>query len=120
MHRVGVRYGLSFGLVCGDIHVIGDAAIAAPMPKSAFAANAQAKVCAIALVRLFRGLLPESRCWRTPVILSGTGSMISMSVSYLNDQFLIAAAAGASPCPPAGLHQRRTRRIGLTMLRTFS
>src|SRR5216684_1069226 len=33
-----------------NIHVIGDAAIAGAMPKSAFAANAQAKVCAAALV----------------------------------------------------------------------
>src|SRR3954463_9595702 len=34
------------------IHVIGDAAIAGAMPKSAFTANAQAKVCAAALARL--------------------------------------------------------------------
>jgi len=34
------------------IHVIGDATIAAPMPKSAFSANAQAKICAIAIARL--------------------------------------------------------------------
>ena len=33
-----------------SIHVIGDAAIAGAMPKSAFAANAQAKVCAAAIV----------------------------------------------------------------------
>ena len=34
------------------IHVIGDAAIAGAMPKSAFAANAQAKVCAEAVAQL--------------------------------------------------------------------
>src|SRR5947209_10363224 len=38
-----------------NIHVLGDAAIAGAIPKSAFAANAQAKVCATALVRLLRG-----------------------------------------------------------------
>jgi NADPH-dependent 2,4-dienoyl-CoA reductase/sulfur reductase-like enzyme len=38
-----------------DIHVIGDAAIAGAMPKSAFAANAQAKVCAIAVAALLHG-----------------------------------------------------------------
>ena len=37
-----------------NIHVIGDAAIAGGMPKSAFAANAQAKVCAAAVVKLLR------------------------------------------------------------------
>jgi NADPH-dependent 2,4-dienoyl-CoA reductase/sulfur reductase-like enzyme len=41
------------------IHVIGDAIIAAPMPKSAFAANAQAKVCAIQVARMLAGLAPE-------------------------------------------------------------
>ena len=41
-----------------NIHVIGDAAIAGGMPKSAFAANAQAKVCAAAVARLLRGEAP--------------------------------------------------------------
>jgi len=35
------------------VHVLGDAAIANAMPKSAFAANAQAKVCALQMARLF-------------------------------------------------------------------
>jgi len=38
------------------IHVIGDATVAAPMPKSAFAANAHAKVCAIQVARLLSDL----------------------------------------------------------------
>lgn len=38
-----------------NIHVIGDASIANAMPKSAFSANAQAKVCAIQVTRLLRG-----------------------------------------------------------------
>jgi sulfide dehydrogenase [flavocytochrome c] flavoprotein chain len=38
-----------------NIHVLGDAAIAGGMPKSAFAANAQGKVCAFALARLLGG-----------------------------------------------------------------
>lgn len=41
------------------IHVIGDAAIAGAMPKSAFAANAQAKVCALAVAGLLDGGTPE-------------------------------------------------------------
>jgi NADPH-dependent 2,4-dienoyl-CoA reductase/sulfur reductase-like enzyme len=91
-----------------NIHVIGDAAIAAPMPKSAFAANAQAKVCAIALARLFRGMQPQS------TVLANTcysylepNSAISISGAYRTQdgQFAsIAAAAGASPLiPPEGL-----------------
>jgi NADPH-dependent 2,4-dienoyl-CoA reductase/sulfur reductase-like enzyme len=41
-----------------NIHVIGDAAIMGGMPKSAFSANAQAKVCAAAVARLLRGEAP--------------------------------------------------------------
>lgn len=41
-----------------NVHVIGDAAIAGAMPKSAFAANAQAKVCAEAVVALLTGHPP--------------------------------------------------------------
>ena len=43
-----------------NIHVIGDAAIAGAMPKTAFAANAQAKVCAAAVVKLLAGTKPDS------------------------------------------------------------
>jgi NADPH-dependent 2,4-dienoyl-CoA reductase/sulfur reductase-like enzyme len=42
-----------------NIHLIGDAAIAGAMPKSAFAANAQAKVCALAVTALLHGQTPS-------------------------------------------------------------
>jgi NADPH-dependent 2,4-dienoyl-CoA reductase/sulfur reductase-like enzyme len=42
-----------------DIHVIGDACIAGAIPKSASAANAQAKACAAAVVSLLAGKSPE-------------------------------------------------------------
>lgn len=38
-----------------NIHIIGDACIASPMPKSAFAASAQAKACAVAVVAALQG-----------------------------------------------------------------
>jgi sulfide dehydrogenase [flavocytochrome c] flavoprotein chain len=41
--------------VQAGIHIIGDAAIANPMPKSAFSANNQAKTCAAAIVAVLRG-----------------------------------------------------------------
>ncbi len=100
-----------------NIHVIGDAAIAAPMPKSAFAANAQAKVCAIALVRLFRGMQPQS------TVLANTcysylepNSAISISGAYRTQdgQFAsIAAAAGTSPLiPPEGFQAQEALHAG--------
>lgn len=50
------------------IHVIGDAAIAAPMPKSGYAANLQAKLCARAILRALTGKPTEApaiggACW---------------------------------------------------------
>jgi sulfide dehydrogenase [flavocytochrome c] flavoprotein chain len=42
-----------------NVHVIGDASIAGAMPKSAFAANAQAKVCAAAVAKLIAGAKPD-------------------------------------------------------------
>ena len=42
-----------------NIHVIGDAAIAGAIPKSAFAANAEAKVCAFAVATLLHGETPS-------------------------------------------------------------
>ncbi len=42
-----------------NIHVIGDAAIMGGMPKSAFSANSQAKVCAAAVAKLIGGGKPD-------------------------------------------------------------
>jgi NADPH-dependent 2,4-dienoyl-CoA reductase/sulfur reductase-like enzyme len=42
-----------------NIHVIGDACIAGAIPKSASAANAQARACAGAVVSLLAGKMPE-------------------------------------------------------------
>ena len=42
-----------------NVHVVGDATIAGGMPKSAFTANAQAKVCAAAIVKLLAGEKPS-------------------------------------------------------------
>jgi sulfide dehydrogenase [flavocytochrome c] flavoprotein chain len=42
-----------------NIHVVGDASIAGAMPKSAFSANAQAKVCAAAVAKLIGNGKPD-------------------------------------------------------------
>jgi sulfide dehydrogenase [flavocytochrome c] flavoprotein subunit len=54
------------------VHVIGDAAIAGAMPKSAFAANAQAKVCAIAVAALLAGVAPSE-----PVLVNTCYSLVA-------------------------------------------
>jgi sulfide dehydrogenase [flavocytochrome c] flavoprotein subunit len=59
------------------IHVIGDACVATPMPKSAFAANSQAKVCAAAVVGLLRDREP------------GPPSLINHCYSFLAPDYAI-------------------------------
>lgn len=54
------------------VHVIGDAAIANPMPKSAFSANNQAKVCAAAVAALLRGETPPE-----PVLINTCYSLVA-------------------------------------------
>ena len=89
------------------IHVIGDAAIAGAMPKSAFAANAQAKVCAEAVAQLLAGNAPaEPRLINTCYSLVAPGNAISVAGVYrpVNGQLTdIAGAGGVSPLDaPAG------------------
>ncbi len=88
------------------IHVIGDAAIAGAMPKSAFAANAQAKVCAWAVVQLLAGAAPqEPRLINTCYSLVAPGYGISIAGVYrpANGQLTdVEGAGGISPieAPP--------------------
>jgi NADPH-dependent 2,4-dienoyl-CoA reductase/sulfur reductase-like enzyme len=83
------------------IHVVGDAAVAGAMPKSAFAANAQAKVCAAAVARLLAGGAPgEARLINTCYSLVAPGYGISVAGVYrpANGQLTdIEGAGGASP-----------------------
>jgi NADPH-dependent 2,4-dienoyl-CoA reductase/sulfur reductase-like enzyme len=55
-----------------NVYVIGDAAIAGAMPRSASAANSQAKICAAALVTQLAGNPP-----RTPTLMSSCFSLIA-------------------------------------------
>jgi sulfide dehydrogenase [flavocytochrome c] flavoprotein chain len=90
-----------------NIHVIGDASIAGGMPKSAFSANAQAKVCAAAVAGLLRGEAPSaSKLVNTCYSLVAPDYGISVAGVYrpvdgvLTD---VEGAGGTSPpdAPPA-------------------
>lgn len=68
-----------------NIHVIGDAAITGALPKSAFAANGQAKACAAAVARLLGGgTPPESK-------------LIDASYSLVAPDYAIARASVYQP-----------------------
>jgi NADPH-dependent 2,4-dienoyl-CoA reductase/sulfur reductase-like enzyme len=65
------------------IHVLGDAAIMGAMPKSAFAANAQAKVCADAIIAMLAGQKPqEPRLINTCYSLAAPGYAFSVAGVY--------------------------------------
>lgn len=83
------------------IHVIGDAAIAGGMPKSAFAANAQAKVCAAAVAALLRGEEPQQpKLINTCYSLVAPGYGISVAGVYHPANGLLADVEGAGGTSP--------------------
>ncbi|MFH1517476.1 MAG: NAD(P)/FAD-dependent oxidoreductase [Pseudomonadota bacterium] len=85
------------------IHVIGDATIAAPMPKSAFSANLQAKICAISVARLVSGMEPESTVLaNTCYSFVAPDQAVSISGVYSNDRGQFTAIDGAGGLTPVG------------------
>ena len=65
------------------IHVIGDSAIASPLPKSGYAANSEAKVCAAAVVAMLKGVdTPEPAWVNTCYSLVAPNYGISVAMVY--------------------------------------
>ncbi len=83
------------------IHVIGDAAIANPMPKSGFAASSQGKVCATAIVASLSGQdMPEPSYVNTCYSLVGPDYGISVAAVYRLGDDGIAGVEGAGGVSP--------------------
>lgn len=82
-----------------DIYVVGDATVAAPMPKSGFSANAQAKVAAAAIVNSLAGKPPAQAFFaNTCYSLVAPDYGISVGHSYkLADGKIVEASGGVSP-----------------------
>lgn len=97
----GVRGSTFASTVHPDVHIIGDAAIANPMPKSAFSANTQAKVCALAIVAQLRGE-PVAQ----PVLMNTCYSLvapdygISIAAVYRVENEKITIAPGSNGTSP--------------------
>jgi NADPH-dependent 2,4-dienoyl-CoA reductase/sulfur reductase-like enzyme len=92
------------------IHVIGDAAIAGAMPKSAFAANSQAKTCAAAVTRLLTGATPAApKLINTCYSLVGPDYGISVAGVYAPAGGQLAEVPGSGGVSPAGA-PRATRQ----------
>jgi sulfide dehydrogenase [flavocytochrome c] flavoprotein subunit len=84
------------------IYVIGDAAIANPMPKSGFSASSQGKVCATAIVAALRGeAMPEPSYVNTCYSLVGPDYGISIAAVYRVGDAGIMGVEGAGGVSPA-------------------
>ncbi|MBC8210048.1 MAG: FAD-dependent oxidoreductase [Gammaproteobacteria bacterium] len=80
-----------------NIHVIGDAAVASPLPKSAYAASSEAKVCAAAVVALLNGKeAPHPTYVNTcySIIAPGDGISVAMVYDYKDGKIVKVEGSG--------------------------
>lgn len=99
-----------------DVYVIGDASIATSMPKSGYAANSQAKVCAMAIVTSLQGKeMVEPTYVNTCYSVVGKDYGISVAAVYTlgkNDKgeasiVEVKDAGGVSPAEANAEHRKR-------------
>ncbi|EDN70109.1 flavoprotein subunit of flavocytochrome c sulfide dehydrogenase [Beggiatoa sp. PS] len=94
-----------------DIHVIGDACIGKPMPKSAHSANSQAKVCAAAVVSgLQEQEMPTPYYGNTCYSVVGEDFGISVTAIYQlvdNKIQLVEGSGGPSPLNASAEDRKR-------------
>jgi sulfide dehydrogenase [flavocytochrome c] flavoprotein subunit len=99
------------------IHVIGDAAIANPMPKSGFAASSQGKVCAAAIAAALSGQeMPEPSYVNTCYSLIGPDYGISVAAVYRVGEdgiFGVEGAGGVSPKDASEAFRRNEARYSV-------
>ncbi|HEX5998099.1 MAG TPA: FCSD flavin-binding domain-containing protein, partial [Hyphomicrobiaceae bacterium] len=93
-----------------NIHAMGDAIIAGAMPKSAFSANAQGKVCAVAIAGLLAGRKPdEPRLINTCYSLVAPDYGISVADVYRPVGGVLKAIPGGGVSPADAPHAFRTQ-----------
>ena len=94
-----------------NIHVIGDASVASPLPKSGYAANSEAKVCAAAVVALLAGNeAPMPAYVNTCYSIIAPGDGISVAAVYTYKDGKIASVEGAGGLTPGGEDRNETNR----------
>ena len=105
-----------------NIHVIGDAAIAGAMPKSAFAASVEGKLCADAIIRLIGGKTPAaskliSNCYSLvgrDYAISTTGVYQPVSGEYVE----VEGAGGVSPLAAPAAFRAEEAKLADAWFRT--
>ena len=102
-----------------DIHIIGDAIIAAPMPKSAFAANLQAKLCAFQVSRLLAGLARQpATLTNTCYSYTSSDTAISITGVYRADDDAFQPIEGSGGISPLGA-ERFVREVEAMQAQTW-
>ncbi len=83
------------------IHVIGDASVASPLPKSGYAANSEAKVCAAAVVALLNGDKAPQPSWVNTcysIVHPGEGISVAMVYAYKDGKIVkVKGSGGLTP-----------------------
>jgi len=93
------------------IHVVGDACIAAPMPKSGYSANSQAKVCAAAVVAaLSGGKAAVPAFTNTCYSIVGPNWAISVAGIYKLEGGKLEAVKGSGGLSPANASPEMRKR----------
>ena len=84
------------------IHVIGDASVAAPLPKSGYAANSEGKTCAAAVVALLNGEEPgDPSLVNTCYSIVGPNDAISVAMVYDLKEGKLSKVKGSGGLTPA-------------------
>ncbi|QEP44670.1 twin-arginine translocation signal domain-containing protein [Ectothiorhodospiraceae bacterium BW-2] len=86
-----------------NIHVIGDAAIQSPLPKSGYAANSEAKVCVSAIIALLNDMqVPQPSYVNTcySVIHPGDGISVAAVYRYNNATGKVESVEGSGGLTP--------------------
>ncbi len=95
------------------IHVVGDASIAKPLPKSAYAANSEAKTAAAAVVALLKGEQPgDPSLVNTCYSIVGPDDAISVAMVYdLKDGKLSKVKGSGGLTPKDNSPEMRAREV---------
>ena len=98
-----------------NIHVVGDSAIASPLPKSGYAANSEAKVCAAAVVALLNGNeAPQPSYVNTcySVITPDDGISVAMVYNYADGKInKVKGSGGLTPAYDKTTMDMRRREV---------
>jgi len=95
------------------VHVIGDASVASPLPKSGYAANSEGKVCAAAVVDLLNGREPgDPSLVNTCYSVVGPDDAISVAKVYdLKDGKLNGVEGSGGLTPKDSSAEMRAREV---------